>query len=426
MMNTNPSVFSIEGKTFVSGLVWQTQPEDSTKDDLLQLAAELDSDLFVRRNEPPVQYGFVSSAIDKQIKNGVCSIAAIISKTMDMEGFPGNVLAALRLPDDRFIIYAQRSHAILPLNGDVIGAEDEMYEVFNDHLAMEWDSIIAPDTWGIAKSANRSIDSFFPLNSKGKIKHHNWWQLRYIDEQSKSIKKLLGVIFVMALGFAAVYSYKRYEQINIDKETQARLAQEAEIKAKEGKRNAVVALPHPWATIARPDIFVETCLRELYKMPFSPAGWKMDSLSCSADSSNATYTRNRTTVLDFVRSYPDAAITPDGEHATITLQHTLQCCDPEEVVLPKREVSLRMISFAQTFSTQMPLEQPPVAPVSPDPEIPSPIPDWTEFKWSYQVIGNPIDTIKRMDMPGIRVEKISYIPQPGVWFIEGKVYASTK
>lgn len=423
---SKPSIFSFAKQTFIAGLIWQTQPKDSSKNELKQLAAELECDLLVRRDEPSVQYGFASSSDHDHVKKGIYSAAAVISKSMEMEGFQGNALAALELPDGRFMIYAQRSHAILPLDGDLIGTEDEMFEVFSKHLTLMWDQIIAPDTWGEANATFRDFASFIP-SKKDKIILHNWWRLHSVNENPKEVKYLIGgVIFALLCG-GAFYAYNHFEQIRIAKEVRDKIALDAANKASI-KSTSLVSQPHPWASIAAPEVFVKHCREALHKTPFSPSGWLMESFACTGGSAVAIYARQISTVSDLKRVYPEMAVSMDGEHATLGVALILPCCEPEEDVLPKAEASLRLISFSQALRMpSKPIEvPPPVAPPDPNSKVQPPAPDWTEFKWSYIAIGSPDDVIQGLGVPGVRIEKMSFMPLTGVWLMEGVVYAQNK
>jgi len=420
------SFFDFKGLHFVAGLIWQSFPQDATKAHISQLAKEIDCDMMVCRNDPSLQYGFGSSEQDDGFKSLSFSAAAILSKSMDMEGAPGNVLAAFELPDGRFMLYAHRSHAILPLNGDMIGSEDEIYAAFNNQLSGGWDNLIAPSEWGIQSAVFRDFSSFVP-SKNGKVIVHKWWALCPVDEKSKAASYAPWAALIAAALFALFYGYSQYENNQLKQKEAIRLALENVQREKDhialAKNIANQAPRHPWVSMPIPGEMVRSCESALHSIPFSPLGWVLKSFSCTPESFSASYARQVSTSIELKRAYPEFAISADGESAAIGGVLKIECCGNPEDIIEKKDAYFQLVSFYQRFQLKSKIDevaQPVAAQVN---GVNMAQPDWTTYKWAIDVAGSPLSMISAIGIPGIRIEKMSFLPSTGGWSIEGDLYA---
>lgn len=415
--------FSHGGKNFVAGLIWQAQPKDVTKEDLIQLADDLGCDLMIRRDEPPVQCGFASSSLGSGIKSGLYSAAAIVSKSMETEELPSNIIAAFEIADDGYYLYSQRNHSIQPLNGDIYGTEKEILDAMKTQLTENWDMIIAPSHWNISRAVFRDFGSFIPTKN-GKIAPHKWWEITPVAQKTNKLRQLLlaSVVVMMAIG-----GYMFYDGEQKKKNRQIDLAKQQAMRAEKMKQIAQVRAPHPWASIPRSEVVAAACERALNKVPFAPAGWPQVSFVCEAGLATAIYGRppGGLTIGSLKRAYPDAMPASAGEQAIFVRQLDIPCCEPEESLALRSETMLRLYSVAQildfTKPTEIAVSIPRIAP-----DAPEQIPDWSEFGISFSAEITPLGILKSIDLPGVRIGKISFIRKSGTWTLEGKVYAQNK
>src|SRR5687768_9872945 len=121
-------ITQIDKHKFVCGLFWQalSRPRELVKE-AKDLARKIDSDLMVLRiDHTAAQAGFAHSR--DGIRKGAYSLAAVISKTLAVEGayYDGerqpvhNWLGAFKLGDGKWAYFAVRDASFLP-NGDFAG-----------------------------------------------------------------------------------------------------------------------------------------------------------------------------------------------------------------------------------------------------------------------------------------------------------------
>ena len=414
-----------KGTTFVAGLFWQTlnRPQ-KLKDEVRQLAGDLDFDFFIIREATIPQVGFLSGS--EGAAAGQMSCAAIISKTLDIEVGYGSSLCAIRLPDDRFLFVAIRDGAILPY-GDLIGSEEEVERQFLEQLSIgEWPVLVAPSHWGVDGAVERDFPSFLPKNSKG-IEYHKWWGVKPVSGSRKqTLMVILVAILISGAGMAGFYGFEQYKSKKLAEET---AAQATAMQQQKTEAFANLRVDHPWTSVPQPSDFTAACDGSFKNKYIFAAGWQFESFNCSTSSASYTWIRKETTLASLQSVLPGVASDEMGEKASITIPFAIPQPQKEnlwDAGTAKAAFIERMQRIGANFSMT---ETPVTVPVPPQLDMwadaKPPLPDYQAFHWAIPLtVLRPISVAAFLDIPALRITKVTATLQNGAinWNYEGDIY----
>ena len=246
--------FEFGKRTFVSGLFWQPLPGHTLqlrKAELRKMSEEQGFDLVVQRTSGIPQAGFAATA--DGIRSGMLSVAAMVSKSLEMANRDRSFLCAMPIPNGQWVYVAQREGVLLH-DGDLLGSEEIVQaRMMNDLSLIEWQTVFAPEQWGIPGSQERRFEDLLPRRGE-KYSFKSWWEVRPIRNPWIDIfldnTRLYITLIVIAL---VLTGYHFWSQYRINKQLEAFARQEAE----ESAARMAAAAEQPWKKIPRVSAFIE-------------------------------------------------------------------------------------------------------------------------------------------------------------------------
>lgn len=411
------------GRIFVSGLFWQPLPGTSNaqrKAEAEKIAEEQQFNLMVLRTTGVQQVGFASSKDGAKL--GMLSIAAIITKMMEVEGKDRNLLVAAEIGNGRYIYVAQREGVILP-TGDMVGTENEVRaKMLSDKSLGDWETIFAPSHWGIQGSHERALLDFFPKKKNSDaIAYKRWWSLIPVKKDWKSYLPQAALVALAVLGYVSYSEYQKHLLAN----EMAAIAAAAEAQAAQG--GPVATLEHPWKVEPRATAVMAACDAALSHLSnFWPAGWTLNELVCAGGTLRVSWTRQQGAwVAHLLAVQPNATLASNGNSASLTVPLTIPAGEDEPVLV---ETERLPALFRATDRLGYTLN---INAAAPKPVLPGdapnmgPIKTWEEFGWSISGAGlPPRHVLAAMEGPGLRVSRIAQTLGEGElkWKMEGVQY----
>lgn len=417
-----PNTFILDKKTFVTGLFWQplTGLEADHKKESKKLAKELNFDLAVRCTTAVSQIGFGAAKDD--LKPGMLSTAAIVSKSIEVESGQRDFLCAAEVEHGRFIYVAQRGGVILH-NGDIYGEEDEIRaRILADLSLGDWPMIYAPDHWAVSYNAKeRKFIDFIPKKGD-KFDYKKWWALQPVDRMatatgnpSRYIVPLLLITVVAGGGF---YGYHKWqEKKRIEAERQAMLAAIAAGQA--------VAIPHPWKDMPRVLAAMNDCQKAMGQVStFWPGNWTPQDGTCANGTFTISWKRKEYGWIEHLKAVePKAILSADGTTASLSVP--IEATPGEDEALPDENTRvIAMQSIAQQYKLSIVLTSVAQPPALTGQQ--APVQDWREMKWAIQGLTlPPAIVLKALDGNGFRATQLQAdFNQNGAikWNMEGTQY----
>lgn len=405
---------TVTGRTLVSGLLWQpiSGAEKTFKSEVALLGGQLGCDLAVIRKGGVNQVGYASSS--DGVKAGWGSLAAIVSKSIEIEFSESSFLCATILPDGQWFYLAQRDGSIIP-DADFIGAEIEVKSrILSDFSLAAWDVIISPQSWGLPKSTERALISLLPATSDIKK-----YRIEHIKANYASIikKAIIPSVVVAAIVVGGSFGYKKYQENIAHKAEVARAAAEAAAAA-------AAVVPDPWESQPSAHDFVKSCLDSLDKISLTPGGWSTDMAICDAQGLTISWTRPIYSTIKLLKTEAaSAVIDVSGDKAVMTFPVKFGISQKE--IVPNSEFARESIlTKSQQVGVRVTLvEDMSIPPLPGSPEAISST-GWHEIKWSFSSKLSPKSMIDLFGGPGFRVQKMSLKVQSGSaeWSMEGIQY----
>ena len=421
------------GKTrFVCGLFWQSlsRPRDLWKE-ACQLASKIDADFMVlRKDQAMAQAGYASSG--DGAKRGQQSLAAIISKTIAIEGahYDGhqqpahNWLCAFKLPDDFWAYCAVRDANFLP-NGDFAGSREEVLDrLQGDYALGGWNVVIGEpelEQYGFHNFNAKTLDTLLPKHKDGQLHVRTWSGLRPVKTTiSPRIAIAAGagsVLLAAGIGLSFYHQHQKKEQ---EKEL-AMAAARARLSAASSRQSD----NRPWLAKPLALDFARACLAKLD--PITAGGWQLDRLVCQTNKVDYSWTSNGANVRYLLEKIPTAVVDDSGKQATSVKALELKA-NGKDVLLASNLILRNLLESSQSLGVVLKLAPvvtaaaPPV-PVRPQPDsAPVPIIDWKTYTLSADLgTLTPLMASTLISQQGVRLNRISW--SSGNWLIEGVVYA---
>lgn len=415
-------IFYLDGKKdknrrLVAGLFWHpvaATTERARKAEVQEVAGQMKVAAAVWRHGPTVQVGLAGKAA-----LGACSAAAIVSKTISVEGGENDFVCATQIPDGRWLYVAQKDGVLLP-DGDVLGTEDEIRSrMLADCSAGDFALVYAPEHWGVRAKGERDFLSFMPTK-KDALFWHKWWRLRPVrvglGDYAKTIFMLLLAIGVVSGGVAG---WKYWQGVQEKKRIEA-----ARIAAEAAAAQAAAIVVKPWGQMPYATALVRACASEYAGLRTNIAGWAMTTLMCSHnDGLSAIWTAPEVggTRGAFVAQNPAAVTSPDGAFATFAKPIAFPVPEVAEELQESQIVLAWVADRASKFGAQFKAQS--VDAPAPDPAAPvAAAPGtWKTYTWTIASGVSPTSLVPQINTAGLRVTKIMFSNDQ--WSIEGVLYA---
>lgn len=417
----NSQTFEFGKRTFVSGLFWQPLPGSTArlrKAELQKMSEEQGFDLAVQRTSGVPQVGFGS--FSDGVKPGMLSVAAMVSKSLEVANRDRSFLCAMQVPGGRWLYVAQREGVLLH-DGDLLGTEETVRaRMMTDLSLTEWQTVFAPARWGIPDGIERKFEDLLPKHGN-KYSFKTWWEVRPIRNTWLDFIQDNPALYVSVIALVlALVGYYVWDQYRIKKELEELAMQEA---AEQAARETAAA-EQPWKKQPRAALFVAACDKALAQVKtFWPGNWTPTDAVCKERNLVVTWTRQETGWIEHLLALePKAEISTDGNRAMLTVP--LELTGGENDTLPKeRERIVGMYSYAQRYGLSFVLKNATGAPVLGQPQPVSG--GWKTLEWS---IGDmplaPSTMLPGLDSPGLRISQIKLAFSEGMmkWTMEGMQY----
>lgn len=431
-------ITEIGGHRFVAGLFWQTLSQKDRKKEAKALAEDLRFDYVVFRNSDMPQVGF--AAAEDGAEEGLFSIAAMISKSLEMEGVTGNWMGAFLLPDGDYAYVAIRDNIFLS-DGDMIGSEQEVRQIMSTTFSLgDWDHIFAPQDFDFRSSEEKDIEDLIP-SKKGKIKVHKWWALQPTNKSGPSLNlggKTAAVLFVIVIIGISAAGFKLYQNKQSQKlaAEQAKAIEVARLKmfgdqaAKQKELQNAAQNSKPWADMVLPTELAEMCLNLIDSKMTGAGGWKPKQIVCDSQNITATYERAGSTIGNLLSVLPGAQVDQSGDKATYIISLAKSEYRNADDLAKIQDGKLILMDKIQQIGAvgavqDPPPPQPPL-PGSEQANNPIPVPPWKKTNFTIDTKMSPDFAAAHISMPGLRVTKITMdgINDMPAWKLEGELYGN--
>lgn len=419
-MANEPHLFTLDGASFALGLFWQplsgSTPAERSRE-VRVLAEELSFNLSVIRSSSMHSVGFAKSS---QIKAGVLSAAAVVSKTLEVEEKVRDFIFVSALPDGSWMYVAQRDGAILSDGDLAFSSEDAARTRLLEHMSLgDWPKIIAPAIWGVGSSTEQSFEDIIPRSKNGKVKIYKWWRLVPVDRRRAAISlhagkaAIAGVVVLSMVGGGVFYKKWKAE--------------------KEAKAAAVVVdatgtpLPpeNPWKSQPPARDMMMACMTAMSSQQMFPGNWGVNGIECSGGNLVISWLPKPGGWIRHLKEVePAAQIALDGSSASISVGLPQLPSGRDETVPAENDRLVSMYSTAQAYGVPFVATAAPSPQVLPGQAASAVAPSWKEIGWKVDGVALPEAVIAALDGPGFRMKTMRAKWQDGrfVWTMEGIQY----
>lgn len=445
-------LIEVNGKKFTGGLWWAAVDSvANAKKDATQQAVDRNMNLLTLYEEG-TQFGAadVESSQARLFHDTWC-LASILANKLGPSWV--GIFSAGR--DDFFAMVAVNEGRIMPgfdMMADLTDIREKLSEVADGG---GWDTYFISDkildqlgyipALATGQQDQRSLEEL--LTEK---KWDSRYKVRLINSGvDPKVWVAGGLVALLALGFGG---WKMYES-HLEQEEAARKAQLAEAarKAKTAKdrkkAEQIVAerqiLP-PWPSAPAVEDLLRACRASALSVPYSVAGWELETIDCTPNAASASYARiNGTTMLDF----RDAAESLKGRKAissysvkenksSIVVRFELNPRGDNFNLSKYSDWSIQWISYLQANGLQGSLQHKPhPAPKEPEKSlvtllgkekaVPAP-PWWATYMWRFSAENRDLlSMLAPFASPGMEVKKVNIkvdSPVSWKWSAEGEIH----
>lgn len=414
--------FEFGKRTFVSGLFWQPLPGSTAKlrkTELRKMSEEQGFDLAIQRTSGVPQVGF--AATSEGVKAGMLSVAAMVSKSLEVANRDRSFLCAIQAPNGLWIYVAQREGVLLH-DGDLLASEDTVRNRMMTDLSLtEWQTVFAPDHWGISGSLERRFEDLLPRSGE-KYSFKKWWEIRPVRNTWADIIQDNQMLYIaLALLLAAMAGYYFWSKY----QTQKQLEELARLEAEEQIARESVKEEQPWKKRPAAQQFLTACTTAIGSIKtFWPGNWDPARLHCEGQTLTAQWIRRETGTVEQLLSFePQATFTLDGNQATLEIPLEMGPPKNTDVLPGARERTLALIAASQRYGIGLMLEDPQATRALGEP---APSESWKTLNWT--LAGThlaPATLIPHIDGEGFRITQIKLTFEEGgtmTWTMEGNQY----
>ncbi|NWC89945.1 type 4b pilus protein PilO2 [Pseudomonas reactans] len=431
------TVTTINGKKFVSGLLWQalTQPRSYMKE-AKAIGKREGLDIVTIRNTVEVkQAGFVSKA--DGVYKGMYSLAAALA------GQLGDTwIGAFKLPSGQYAVVAVDRGAVVP-GADKIGDFDTIKKQLNllyGRGTTTYTKIYAPEEMSFGGEALDIEELLKPSNLN---KSYTLKPLTFGLTTKEWAGSAVGVAVVLALivlGWQWHLENEHQAKVELALAAQAEADRLADLNKKTRAPQIAPALKHPWSTQSGVADFVMACLTVANSKPLSLAGWPAVSANCKHDLYAVTYARaGAATVNQFIQAAKPLfdlapAFSAGGDAASLNQPLEMTLAGDEELSDLDTALATFNSHFQQVLIKPEVAEVPYIPPPVPEPLPgadpaqalpPPPLPDWIEFSFKVESHIPPEILIQGLPGRGVRITEVVINREATQlqWTIKGALYA---
>lgn len=428
------SIVKINGKDFVSGLMWQPLSKPRAyMSEAREIGKRDDMDIVaIRLGLSMIQAGFVKKG--NGVSKGMYSLASALAGQIQQESWIGVFL----LPNDQYALVAVHGGLIVP-GCDVVGGREEIFNLLREKDSqpkiMKFDKAYHPDDF---EYRGESLDIEDLLTPGALRKEYALKPLTFGLTRREMV--IFGCAGVVALCVVVGYlQWTAHQEREAAREAarleQVRLQKLAELNAQTGSNQTIQALEHPWATMPGVEDFLNACEGAINSQALSLGGWPFESALCNRAIIEPVYSQKGTTFNDLIAAgqgrFPAPPELMDGgKRARFGDQIKLGAGGDDELV----EFSVVQADFTSLMQrldltatiVEVPVTQP-VAATLPgaDQAPPPPAPDWRKYSFTLTSTYTPKHIFSGLTLPGVRLAEMTVI-RTGTqlsWSLQGEIYA---
>jgi hypothetical protein len=429
------SIVRINGKDFVSGLMWEplkrpraymAEAREIGKRESMDIVA-------IRLGLTMIQAGFVKKG--NGVTKGMYSLASALSGQIKDDSWIG----AFELPGQLYALVAVHRGLIVP-GCDIIADKQTVHNLLvekdSQRKIMEFSKVYHPKDFNWR---GEPLDIEEVLAPSAMRKEYILKPLKF-GLTNKEIALVGGGVLVLVVVLIGYQQWVSYKAVQAAKEAarQEQLRQERlrELNALAGAEQPLQALEHPWAKQPGVEDFLNGCQGAIESLPLAIGGWVFKSAVCTPSAVEAKYARDgKTTFNDLVAAakgrFPsDPVLLGEGNRASLDDVISVGV-GGDDKLLEYPALQADLLSHMQQIDVQMAINEVQVkAPVPPSlpggqPAPAPPPPDWKQYHFSLSSKYTPKAIFSNHNLPGIRlVEMTAALEQAQLtWTIQGDIYA---
>lgn len=417
------TVFTIDGKHFVSGLMWRSlgSPRKYMAE-ARRIGREEGMDVVaIRHAGEQVQAGFVRR-VDGALQ-GQYSIAAALSDCAELGAI---WIGAFSLHDDRYVVVGVENGAIIPTTDAVCSREDaedklrQLYGMFEDA------AVIAPLDFGMGGKPHVLEELLAPNRLKSS---HRLKSLSFSLRGNMPIVALVAAAAIGAGGYFFWYVPMQEQKAreaaleSAAKEEQQRAAMAAMQKQSAAPVTAE-ALTHPWAQLANPGALAEQCKQVIGPLPALIKGWRFASADCEQNAAAVTYVRTDGGVEPRQLLDKASEIGLVGGHISDAMD-VFSVPVGLKVLLAGDEALPRLDDVLLEFHAQAAKHA--LKPTITPSRKPSEGGTYTVTPWELTLDKRPVEAMQALVLPGSRLRSLQVaMNEQGklTWTMKGELYAN--
>jgi len=426
-------IVSINGKEFVSGLVWEPLKERAYMREARQIGKRESMDIVAIRLGFMAQAGFVKK--DNGVTKGMYSLASALAGQINLDAWIG----AFELPNGLYALVAVHNGLIVP-DCDYIGERQEVInllkEMDSQPKVMLFNTVYHPADFDYH---GKQLDIEDVLKPEAMRKEYALKQLTF-GMTRRELMQLGGAATLFVCLVVGYLQWQAYEAEQAAKEAArielVRQQELADLNARAGAEQSALALQHPWATQPGIPDFLNGCQGAINSLPLAVGGWTFESAICTSSTVESVYTRSgKTTFNDLTEATHGRFAAPPvlmegGERAGLGDVITIGAGGDDEL-MPFEQVQADFTSYLQLLDLRAAIVAVPVE-VPEQPALPGgvvapplPQPDWKHFSFSLTSSYTPQYLFTGLNLKGIRLVELSVIRQGSElsWTVKGDIYA---
>lgn len=429
------SIVKINGKDFVSGLMWQPLSKPRAyMSEAREIGKRDDMDIVaIRLGASMIQAGFVKKG--NGVSKGMYSLASALAGQIQQESWIGVFL----LPNELYALVAVHGGLIVP-GCDVVGGREEIFNLLREKDSqpkiMKFDKAYHPDDF---EYRGEALDIEDLLTPGALRKEYALKPLTFGLTRREMI--ILGCAGVVILCAAVGYSqWTAHQQREAAREAarleQVRLQKLAELNALAGADQPIQALEHPWATMPGVEDFLNGCEGAIDSLPLAIGGWTFESSLCNASTVESVFSRaGKTTFNNFIaaaqKKFPAPPVLMEGGDRAGLGDEIKLGAGGDDQLLPFDALQADFTSHLQALDlkaeiVEVPVARPVAATLPGETQAPQPpAPDWKKFSFSLTSANTPKYIFSGVSLPGVRLAEISVIRSGTqlTWSLKGEIYA---
>lgn len=430
---------TINGKGFVSGLLWQplqrpraymAEAREIGKADGMDIVA-------IRTGQTMIQAGFVKKG--NGIGKGMYSLASALAGLIDVDAWIG----AFQLPDGQYALVAVHQGLIVPgcdLIGDKQQIRNLLLEKDSQVRGLQFDKVFHPDDFEW-RGEPLEVESVL---TPGRLKKEFALKQLAFGLSKNEVIAIASVVIVLVISAIATQQWFAYQDQLAREEAarQAAIEEErlARLRAEAGENVTAQALAHPWASKPTVHDFLTGCQGAINALPLALGGWEFVSAICTTDAFEMVYARPKSgpSFAQFAMAAADRFSSPamlldGGDRAGLGDQVTLPAGGDEELHT-KDELQSLFTSHMQKLELKPSIaEVPYIPPVPTEQSLPGepeqalpPTPDWKTFSYSFDTDYSPETVFGAFNLDGVRLTEITVarsVTSQLTWSFKGEMYA---